>query len=114
MNLFVYKMLAHEPQVLKQGMVLLKESLDKLQPSVYNPSENTDLSICHEVVSASKPDKAMHSPQQTPVLHAVSAVHAYITMFLYVCRSGQVRKVKMVELFVCLPLLLLFIDDSIR
>jgi E3 ubiquitin-protein ligase HUWE1 len=93
-------MLAHEPQVLKQGLVLLNESMEKLQSSIYNPSENTDLSICHEVVSASKPDKAMHSPQQTPLLHAVTAVHAYITMFLYVCRSGQVRKVKKGILFV--------------
>lgn len=93
-------MLAHEPQVLKQGLLLLKQSLDKLQSNVYNPSENTDLSICHEVVSSAKPDKAMHSPQQTPLLHAVTAVHACITMFLYVCRSGQVRKVKKVILFI--------------
>ncbi|XP_031573679.1 E3 ubiquitin-protein ligase HUWE1-like isoform X3 [Actinia tenebrosa] len=85
-------MLAHEPQVLKQGLLLLKQSLDKLKSNIYNPSENTDLSICHEVVSAAKPDKAMHSPQQTPLLHAITAVHACITMFLYVCRSGQVRK----------------------
>lgn len=83
-------MLAREPQVLKQGMLLLKELLDKLPNTVYNPSENPDLSICHEVVSAPKPDKALHSPQQTPVLHSACAVHAYVTMFLYVCRSGQV------------------------
>ncbi|XP_032242084.2 E3 ubiquitin-protein ligase HUWE1 isoform X2 [Nematostella vectensis] len=82
-------MLAHEPQVLKQGQLFLKNSLNKLQSSVYCPTENTDLSICHEVVSAAKPAQAMHSPQQTPLLHAVTAVHAYVSMFLYVSRAGQ-------------------------
>ena len=31
------------------------------------------------------------NPQATPLLHSLSAAHAYIAMFTHVCKVGQVK-----------------------
>ena len=89
--IIIFQMLSHEAQVLKQGLTLLSEVLTSLEPLI-SRSDGSPLSILlHEVVSSGRPQQAMVSGQLTPLLHGVVASHAYISMFLHVCKVGQVR-----------------------
>lgn len=84
-------MLSHEAQVLKQGLTLLIDVLTSLEPLI-SRSDVSPLSILlHEVASSGRPQQAMVSMQLTPLLHGIVAAHAYISMFLHVCKVGQVR-----------------------
>jgi len=84
-------MLSHEAQVLKQGLTLLIDVLTSLEPLI-SRSDVSPLSILlHEVASSGRPQQAMASMQLTPLLHGIVAAHAYISMFLHVCKVGQVR-----------------------
>lgn len=84
-------MLSHEAQVLKQGLTLLIDVLTSLEPLI-SRSDLSPLSILlHEVASSGWPQQAMASMQLTPLLHGIVAAHAYISMFLHVCKVGQVR-----------------------
>ncbi|QQP39182.1 Uncharacterized protein FKW44_019979, partial [Caligus rogercresseyi] len=81
--------LAHEPQVLKQGLLHLNEVLINLEP-LHTPLEAPGGSVLlHELTSASNIAEATSNSQATPLLHHMSAAHAYIQMFIYVCRTGQ-------------------------
>ncbi|KAL3853804.1 hypothetical protein ACJMK2_017313, partial [Sinanodonta woodiana] len=82
--------LSREPQVLKQGLLQLNEVLEKLN-SLHEPLESPGGSVLlRELATATvtNPDSTL-SPQATPLLHALSAAHAYIMMFVHVCRIGQ-------------------------
>ena len=46
-------------------------------------------SPCRELVSAPNITEATANPSATPLLHYMSAAHAYIQMFVHVCRTGQ-------------------------
>ena len=84
-------MLSHEAQVLKQGLTLLSDVLSSLGPLI-SRSDDSPLSILlHEVVASGRPQQALSSMQLTPLLHGIVAAHAYISMFLHVCKVGQVR-----------------------
>jgi E3 ubiquitin-protein ligase HUWE1 len=81
--------LAHEPQVLKQGLLHLKEVLNQLEPlHLPVPAPGSSV-LLHELVSNQNPADAINNPAATPLLHHMSAAHAYITMFVHVCRTGQ-------------------------
>ena len=83
-------MLSHEAQVLKQGLTVLSDVLNNLEP-LFSRSASSPISLLlHEVASSSRPQQAMASVQQTPLLHGVVAAHAYVGMFLHVCKVGQV------------------------
>ena len=45
--------------------------------------------LLRELASSSNPTEAITSPNTTPLLHAMAAAHAYIMMFVHVCRTGQ-------------------------
>ena len=78
--------LAHEPQVLKQGLLHLNDVLVKLEP-LHKPLDAPGGSVLlRELVSASDISQATSNPQATPLLHQMSAAHAYIHMFVHVCR----------------------------
>ena len=84
------QLLSHEPLVLKQGLLQLKDTLDSLKP-LYQRSDDSAVSVLlSEVASSSRPQQAMASAQHTPILHGVAAVHAYISMFLHTCKASQV------------------------
>ena len=87
-------MLSHEAQVLKQGLTLLCEVLTTLEPLIARSSESPVCLLLHEVATSGRPQQAMASVQLTPLLHGIVAAHAYISMFLHVCKVGQVRKQK--------------------
>ena len=81
--------LAHEPQVLKQGLVRLNEVLKNLEP-LHVPVEAPGSSVLlRELVTSPNLPEAINNPAATPLLHHMSAAHAYITMFVHVCRTGQ-------------------------
>ncbi|GIY82204.1 e3 ubiquitin-protein ligase HUWE1 [Caerostris extrusa] len=81
--------LAHEPQVLKQGLLHLNEVLQCLE-HLHRPVDPPGGSVLlEELVSAPNMNEATLSAQSTPLLHYMSAAHAYIVMFIHVCRTGQ-------------------------
>ena len=81
--------LAHEPQVLKQGLDHLQAVLNTLQ-QLHKPLDHPGGSVLlRELASSSNPAEAITSPNATPLLHAMAAAHAYIMMFVHVCRTGQ-------------------------
>ncbi|XP_067024084.1 E3 ubiquitin-protein ligase HUWE1-like isoform X5 [Acropora muricata] len=82
-------MLSHEAQVLKQGLTLLRDVLKTLEPLIARSSESPVCLLLHEVASSGRPQQAMASVQLTPLLHGIVAAHAYISMFLHVCKVGQ-------------------------
>ncbi|XP_070192440.1 E3 ubiquitin-protein ligase HUWE1-like isoform X3 [Littorina saxatilis] len=81
--------LSREPQVMKQGLLHLNDVLQKLEP-LHKPLGDPGGSVLlQELAAASSQPDATLSPQATPLLHALAAAHAYITMFVHVCRMGQ-------------------------
>ena len=84
-------MLSHESQVLKTGRTLLNDVLTSLEPMISRSDDSPVSMLLHEVALSGRPQQAMASMQQTPLLHGIVAAHAYISMFLHVCKVGQVR-----------------------
>ena len=81
--------LAHEPQVLKQGLLHLNDVLKLLEPlhtAVPAPGGSV---LLRELVTAPNISEATSSPSSTPLLHHMAAANAYIQMFVHVCRTGQ-------------------------
>lgn len=89
---FLLQMLSHEAQVLKQGLTLLGDVLTTLVPRITRSAESPVSILLHEVALSGRPQQAMASMQLTPLLHGIVAVHAYVGMFLHVCKVGQVRR----------------------
>ena len=79
---------------MKEGLLQLNDILMSLEP-LHRPLEAPGGSVLlRELVNApSSSEGPMLSSGSTPLLHALSAAHAYITMFVHVCRVGQVRLV---------------------
>ena len=46
--------------------------------------------LLHELASVVSEQDAALSSVTTPLLHSLSATHAYITMLIHICRMGQV------------------------
>ena len=81
--------LAHESGVLQRGLQCLNEKLEALAP-LHEPLPAPGGSVLlRELASAPMPGEATAFPQATPLLHTLSAVHAYIMMLVHVCRTGQ-------------------------
>ncbi|XP_028966633.1 E3 ubiquitin-protein ligase HUWE1 [Galendromus occidentalis] len=80
--------LAHEPQILSEGLAQLNEALQQLEPlySAHNTALGSSV-LLQELIDARG---AEQSPQTTPLFYAMSATHAYVVMFVHVCRTGQV------------------------
>ncbi|XP_071960908.1 E3 ubiquitin-protein ligase HUWE1-like isoform X2 [Antedon mediterranea] len=82
--------LAREPQVLKQGLLHLSEVLKSLEPLHKSLEAPGGSVLLRELANAApKTEEAILSAQRTPLLHAMGAAHAYITMFVHVCKVGQ-------------------------
>eukprot|EP00095_Tigriopus_kingsejongensis_P000123 maker-scaffold450_size166944-snap-gene-0.20 protein:Tk00123 transcript:maker-scaffold450_size166944-snap-gene-0.20-mRNA-1 annotation:"hypothetical protein DAPPUDRAFT_313219" len=81
--------LGQEPLVLHQGLLQLNDVLKNLQP-LHTPLEPPGGSVLlRELVSSPVIGEATTDPLATPLLHHMSAAHAYIQMFVHVCRTGQ-------------------------
>lgn len=79
---------------MKQGLLHLDAVLQKLEPLHKPLGEPGGSVLLQELASASSQPDATLSPQATPLLHALAAAHAYINMFVHVCRMGQVRSLR--------------------
>uniref|UniRef100_A0A452VCY4 E3 ubiquitin-protein ligase HUWE1 n=1 Tax=Ursus maritimus TaxID=29073 RepID=A0A452VCY4_URSMA len=83
--------LSHEPKVLQEGLLQLDSILSSLEP-LHRPIESPGGSVLlRELACAGNVADATLSAQATPLLHALTAAHAYIMMFVHTCRVGQVR-----------------------
>ena len=85
----LFQTLSHEPQVLKQGLLHLNEVLQTLEPLHKFVDPPGGSVLLRELANASQNPDAILSAQATPLLHALSAAHAYITMFTHVCKVGK-------------------------
>ena len=82
--------LAHETSVLERGLMYLDGVLKSLEP-LHHPLGTPGGSVLlRELVNAPNISEAPQSAQATPLLHAMASAHAYVTMFVHVCRVGQV------------------------
>ncbi|XP_074873486.1 E3 ubiquitin-protein ligase HUWE1 isoform X2 [Carettochelys insculpta] len=81
--------LSHEPKVLQEGLLQLDSILTSLEP-LHRPIEAPGGSVLlRELACAGNVTDATLSAQATPLLHALTAAHAYIMMFVHTCRVGQ-------------------------
>jgi len=80
--------LAPDNKVFKEGLTQLDLLLDQLSP-LCQTSDRRGSVLLHELASNEQPGLAMHRKTQTPLLHAMSATHAYINMFVHICRGSQ-------------------------
>ncbi|XP_056366849.1 E3 ubiquitin-protein ligase HUWE1 [Oenanthe melanoleuca] len=81
--------LSHEPKVLQEGLVQLEAVLSALEP-LHRPIEAPGGSVLlRELAGAGAVADATLSAQATPLLHALTAAHAFIMMFVHTCRVGQ-------------------------
>ena len=100
MRFFFNQTLLRDPHVLEEGLEKLNGVLQKLEP-LHQPLESPGGSVLlHELASVAHLPDATLSPQATPLLHALSSAHAYIMMFVHVCRMGQVRNMNFFIAFV--------------
>ncbi|XP_069501404.1 E3 ubiquitin-protein ligase HUWE1 isoform X3 [Ambystoma mexicanum] len=81
--------LSHEPKVLQEGLLQLDSILSSLEP-LHRPIESPGGSVLlRELACAGNVVDATLSAQATPLLHSLTAAHAYIMMFVHTCRVGQ-------------------------
>ncbi|KAK3103700.1 hypothetical protein FSP39_021121 [Pinctada imbricata] len=81
--------LSREPQVLKQGLLKLEEVLQNLESLHSSLDPPGGSMLLRELANASHLPDPTASPQATPLLHTLSSCHAYILMFVHLCRMGQ-------------------------
>lgn len=62
--------------------------LDPLNSTVEAPGSSV---LLRELAKAGVPSESVGNPQDTPILNAMTATHAYVMMFIHVCRTGQVN-----------------------
>lgn len=75
---------------MKQGLLHLNEVLQCLE-HLHRPLDPPGGSVLlEELISAPNVSDVTLSAQSTPLLHYMAAAHAYIIMFVHVCRTGQV------------------------
>ncbi|XP_061759409.1 E3 ubiquitin-protein ligase HUWE1 isoform X10 [Nerophis ophidion] len=81
--------LSHEPKVLQEGLCQLDTILTSLE-ALHRPIEVPGGSVLlRELANAGHVTDATLSARATPLLHALTAAHAYILMFVHTCRVGQ-------------------------
>lgn len=91
----LFQTLAHERDVLKEGLKHLIDVLSRLDPlhkSLPPPGGSVLLEELVEATAKTAQNPAidpLQSAALTPLLHAMSAAHAYIILFVHVCRTGQ-------------------------
>ncbi|XP_060587198.1 E3 ubiquitin-protein ligase HUWE1-like isoform X3 [Ruditapes philippinarum] len=81
--------LLRDPKVLEEGLKKLNTVLEGLEP-LHRPLDGPGGSVLlRELASVAHIPDATLSPNATPLLHYLSSAHAYIMMFVHVCKMGQ-------------------------
>lgn len=81
--------LAHEPQVLKVSLEQLATVVDQLEPLQSHWEQSQGSVLLRELANCKNIESAFSNATETPLLHAMSAVHGYVVMLVHVCRTGQ-------------------------
>ncbi|XP_047736696.1 E3 ubiquitin-protein ligase HUWE1 isoform X2 [Hyalella azteca] len=88
--------LAHESGVVKCGLECVEQKLQTLAPFNMNRSNDSMLLLEVRMAVEACGSEALNSPadpllnaQRTPLVHTLTAVHAYCTMLVHVCRTSQ-------------------------
>lgn len=74
---------------MKQGLLQLNGVLQTLKPLYTRSTTVNGSKLLRELTSAPKLETAFTTATSTPLLHAMSAAHGYVLMFVHVCRTGQ-------------------------
>lgn len=76
---------------MKQGLTNLHAVLESLEPLHQAPTVSCSTVLLSELASVAPNtiSEATANAHTTPLLHAMSAAHAFIMMFVHVCRTGQ-------------------------
>ena len=82
-------MLSQDAKVFKEGMKQLDELADYVE-SLYSQSTSKGSVLLSELASTSNPLEALYDKEVTPLVHAMSAAHAYVNVFVFICRGAQV------------------------
>lgn len=85
----VIQSLAHEPQVLKVSLEQLATVVDQLEPLQSHWEQSQGSVLLRELANCKNIESAFSNANETPLLHAMSAVHGYVVMLVHVCRTGQ-------------------------
>lgn len=85
----ILQSLAHEPQVLKVSLEQLASVVDQLEPLQSHWEQSQGSVLLRELANCKNIDVAFSNATETPLLHAMSAVHGYVVMLVHVCRTGQ-------------------------
>lgn len=81
--------MAHEPQVLKVSLEQLAAVVDQLEPLQSHWEQSQGSVLLRELANCKNIESAFSNASETPLLHAMSAVHGYVVMLVHVCRTGQ-------------------------
>ena len=77
--------IAHEGKLLEEALMQLQVVLTDLSPFVESPQQAKGSVLLKEVESVS-------SPHQSFLMHKLAAAGAYIQLFIYLSKSGQVSE----------------------
>ncbi|XP_065656940.1 E3 ubiquitin-protein ligase HUWE1 isoform X2 [Hydra vulgaris] len=81
-------LLAQDSRVFKEGLTQLNSQINELN-SIYTQSESQGSALLHELASTEVPLEALYDYKKTPVVHAMSTTHAYVNVFIFICRGAQ-------------------------
>lgn len=81
--------LANEPQVLQVSLEQLASVVDLLEPLQSHWDKSQGSVLLRELANCNNIESAFSNAKETPLLHAMSAVHGYVVMLVHVCRTGQ-------------------------
>ncbi|XP_066927721.1 E3 ubiquitin-protein ligase HUWE1-like isoform X2 [Clytia hemisphaerica] len=81
-------MLSQETKVFKEGLKQLNDLMDNLD-QLYANVKTSGSVLLNELAGTDNPLEALYDSTQTPIVHAMSAVHAYINVFVYLSRGAQ-------------------------
>lgn len=82
-------MLSQENKVFKEGLTQLNELTDELD-ALYSNATTSGSVLLHELAASENPLEALYDSSKTPIVHAMSAIHAYINVFVFLSRGAQV------------------------
>ena len=83
-------MLAQDNKVFTEGLKQLDSLVDHLN-TLYTATNTNGSVLLHELAATENPLEALYNSQETPLVHALSATHAYVNVFVFICRGAQVN-----------------------
>lgn len=70
-------------------MEQLAAVVDQLEPLQSHWEQSQGSVLLRELANCKNIESAFSNANETPLLHAMSAVHGYVVMLVHVCRTGQ-------------------------